>query len=99
MATKGTNAKIKELKGVKPEKISAEHLDRVQKAVNTMNRAQLEVGSIELKKHEMTHQLAAVKEGLTELQKELEEEYGTIDVNIQDGTINYREDVEADKKD
>ena len=43
MATKGTNAKIKELKGVKPEKISAEHLDRVQKAVNTMNRAQLEV--------------------------------------------------------
>jgi len=99
MATKGTNAKIKELKGVKPEKISAEHLDRVQKAVNTMNRAQLEVGSIELKKHEMMHQLAAVKEGLTELQKELEEEYGTIDVNIQDGTINYREDVEADKKD
>ena len=99
MATKKTNAKIKELKGVKPEKISAEHLKEIQSVVNTMNRAQLEIGSMELKKHEMLHQLAAVKDGLTELQAKLQEEYGTIDVNIQDGVINYREDVEADKKD
>ena len=99
MATKKTNAKIKELKGVKPEKISAEHLKEIQSVVNTMNRAQLEIGSMELKKHEMLHQLAAVKDRLTELQAKLQEEYGTIDVNIQDGVINYREDVEADKKD
>jgi len=99
MATKGTNAKIKELKGVKPESISAEHLKEIQSVVNTMNRAQLEIGSMELKKHEMLHQLAAVKDRLTELQAKLQEEYGTIDVNIQDGVINYREDVEADKKD
>lgn len=94
MATKGTNAKIKELKGVKPEKITAEQLKKVQETVNTMNRAQLEVGSMEMKKHELMHQLAGVKEELSKLQTELQEEYGTIDVNIQTGEINY--DVKAD---
>jgi len=94
MATKGTNAKIKELKGVKAEKITAEQLKKVQETVNTMNRAQLEVGSMEMKKHELMHQLAGVKEELSKLQTELQEEYGTIDVNIQTGEINY--DVKAD---
>jgi len=99
MATKGTNAKIKELKGIKPEKITDEELRKVQEAVNTMNRAQLEIGSMELRKHEMMHQLASVKDELSGLQDELQKEYGTIDVNIQDGTINYPENGEADKKD
>ena len=34
MATKGTNAKIKELKGIKPESITKEQLDKVQDVVN-----------------------------------------------------------------
>jgi RecB family endonuclease NucS len=95
MATKGTNAKIKELKGVKPEKITAEQLDKIQETINTMNRAQIEIGSMELKKHEMLHQLSNIKDGLATLQQELQKEYGTVDINIQDGTINYG-DVEAD---
>ena len=33
------------------------------------------------------------------LQREFEEEYGTFDINVQDGKINYKEDVKADKKD
>ena len=90
----GTNAKIKELKSIKPEKITAEQLKKVQETVNTINRAQIELGSMELKKHEMLHQLAGVKDELTLLQDELKKEYGTVDVNINDGTINY--DVEAD---
>jgi allophanate hydrolase subunit 1 len=92
--TKGTNSKIKELKVEKPEKITKEQLDKVQEVVNTMNRAQIEIGGMELRKHEMLHQLARVKDELAELQEELKKEYGTVDVNIQDGTINY--DVEAD---
>jgi hypothetical protein len=96
MATKGTNAKIKELKGIKPEKITAEQLDKVQSTVNNINRAQLEIGSIELKKHEMMHQIAGLRDELTLLQGEFEKDYGTFDINIQDGTINYGDDVKAD---
>jgi len=96
MATKGTNAKIKELKGIKPKKITDEQLAKVQEAVNSINRAQLEIGSIELKKHEMMHQIAGLRDGLTSLQAELDKDYGTFDINIQDGTINYGDDVKAD---
>lgn len=92
---KGTNAKIKELKGIKPEKITVEQLEKVQNTVNSINRAQLEVGSIELKKHEMMHQIAGLRDELTLLQTEFDKEYGTFDINIQDGTINYEDDVKV----
>ena len=94
--TKGTNAKIKELKGIKPEKITDEQLKKVQDTVNSINRAQLEIGSVELKKHEMMHQIAGLRDELTSLQTEFDKEYGTFDINIQDGTINYGDDVKAD---
>ena len=93
---KNTSKKIKELKGIKPEKITAEQLEKVQNTVNSINRAQLEIGSIELKKHEMMHQIAGLKDELTLLQTEFDKEYGTFDINIQDGTINYEKDVKAD---
>ena len=96
---KGTNAKIKELKGIKPEKITDEQLKKVQNTVNNLNRSQLEIGSMEIKKHEMMHQIAGLRDGLTVLQGEFEKEYGTFDINIQDGTINYPENGEVNKKD
>ena len=93
---KNTSKKIKQLKGIKPEKITAEQLDKVQNTVNSINRAQLEIGSVELKKHEMMHQIAGLRDELTLLQTEFDKEYGTFDINIQDGTINYGDDVKAD---
>ena len=87
--TKGTNSKIKELKGIKPEKITEDQLKKVQDTVNNLNRSQLEIGSMEIKKHEMMHQIAGLRDELTVLQGEFEKEYGTFDINIQDGTINY----------
>ena len=93
---KNTSAKIKELKGIKPEKITDEQLNKVQDTVNGINRAQLEIGSMELKKHEVLHQIAGLRDELTLLQGEFEKDYGTFDINIQDGVINYEKDVKAD---
>ena len=87
--TKGTNSKIKELKSIKPEKITDEQLKKVQDTVNNLNRSQLEIGSMEIKKHEMMHQIAGQRDEHTVLQAEFEKEYGTFDINIQDVTINY----------
>ena len=92
---KGTNAKIKELKGIKAEKITEDELKKVQDSVNNINRAQLEIGAMELKKHEMMHHIAGLRDKLTLLQSEFEKEYGTFDINIQDGTINYPENGEV----
>ena len=92
---KNTSAKIKELKGIKPKKITDKQLKKVQETVNSLNRSQLEIGSIELKKHEMMHQIAGLKDELTLLQSEFEKDYGTFDIDIQDGTINYGDDVKV----
>ena len=97
--TKGTNSKIKELKGVKPEKITDEQLTKVQDTVNNINRAQLEIGSMELKKHEIMHNISSLRDDLTVLQTEFVKDYGTFDINIQDGMINYPENGEVNKKD
>ncbi len=97
---KGTSKKIKELKGIKPEKITDEQLKRVQEAVNSINKTKLEIGSLEIRKHEMMHNVAGLRDELTLLQSEFEKEYGTFDVDIQTGIINYTEENgKVDKKD
>ena len=63
--------KIVDLKP-KAEKITAEQLEKVQQSVNNINRAQLEIGSVELKKHELMHHIAGLRDELTVLQAEFE---------------------------
>ena len=99
MATKGTNAKIKELKGIKAEKITETELAKVQDVVSRINQAQMDVGALESRKHQALHYIAGINDELTLLQEELKKEYGTDDINIKDGAINYPENGEADKKD
>ena len=86
--------KIVDLKP-KADKITDEQLKKVQSTVNSINRVQLEVGSIEVRKHEMMHSIAGLRDELSLLQSEFEKEYGTFDVDIQTGKINYKEDGEV----
>ena len=98
--TKGTNAKIKELKTERPEKVSEAQLSRIKNIVDRINNAQMNIGQLEARKHQLLHGIAGTNDELALLQDELDKEYGTNDVNIQDGTINYpKENGEADKKD
>ena len=94
-----TKEKIVDLKP-KAEKITDEQLKKVQSTVNQINRTQLEIGSMEVKKHELMHGIAGLRDELTLLQNEFEKDYGTFDINIEDGTINYpKENGEVNKKD
>ncbi len=81
---------------LKPEKISDEQLQKVQQVVNAMNRSQMDLGILETRKHSMLHNVTAIQDQLTVIQGEFEKEYGTYDINIQDGTINYKEDEPSD---
>ena len=84
----------------KAEKITDEQLKKLQEVISNLNRSQMEIGQLETRKHELLHNVAVLRDGLTLLQSEFEKEYGTVDINIQNGTINYPPDNgEADKKD
>ena len=100
---KGTSKKIKELKGIediRPEKITDEQLENVQKLINDINKAQIELGQMETKKHAILHHISSLQEAVCKMRDEFEKDYGTADINIQDGIINYpKENGEVNKED
>ena len=92
-------AKKEEVVDLKPEKVTEEQLQKIQNVVVRINHTQMNIGQLEARKHQALHYLAGVNDELGLIQNELMEAYGTNDVNIQDGSINYPENGEADKKD
>ena len=68
-------------------KITEEQLKNLQDLVAKINNAAAQLGNIEMQKHQLLHASNAFQSDLNELQKGLEEEYGKVSVNIQDGTF------------
>ena len=91
--------KKEELVDLKPEKVTDEQLTKIQDIVNGINRAQMEVGRYEAGKHTLLHTIQVLQGELKLVQDELEKQYGTVNINIEDGTIKYPENGEANKKD
>jgi|TARA_R110002012_G_scaffold195072_1_gene363287 uncharacterized protein HemX len=100
---KGTSKKIKELKGIqdiRPEKITDKQLKDVQDLINEINRSQMELGQIETKKHAMLHNISMQQEAVGKMRETFEKDYGTADIDILTGEINYpKENGEVNKKD
>ena len=91
-------AKKEKAVDLKPQKITDEQLEKVQAIISNINQFNMEIGRIEGQKHELLHQRQITQDGLKAVQNELQEQYGTVNINIQDGSIKYSEDGEADKK-
>jgi len=87
--TKGTNSKMKELKGIKPETIDEQELAKLQASVKTIDQLTHEVGTIEVRKHALMKAMEQVQVRVESIRVELNDKYGTDNINIQDGTINY----------
>ena len=84
----GKKEKVVDLKQ-KQTKITDEQLKKVQDTISGINRSQLEIGNLETTKHEIMHRIAGLRDDLTLLQDEFKKAYGTYDININDGVINY----------
>ena len=88
--------KKEEVVDLKPEKISDEQLAKVQEIIRMLNKGQMELGMNEVKRHRMLHDLASSQDKLGEMQAEFAEQYGTFDIDINDGTINHKQDEPSD---
>ena len=86
--------KEKEMVDLKPkvDKISDEHLKEMQDIVNAINSIQFNIGKIEGQKHSLLHELVVSQKKILDLQSTFSKEYGSFDINIMDGTINYPKD-------
>ena len=98
-----SSAMIKKLTGKRPEKINEQQLARLQASVKTVDQLTHEVGQIEVRKHALMKAMEMVQTRIEAIRVELKDEYGTDNINLQDGVINYEsnsnENGKADKKD
>tara|TARA_R100000742_G_C4273400_1_gene92948 strand:- start:724 stop:987 length:264 start_codon:yes stop_codon:yes gene_type:complete len=79
-------------------KITDEQLKGLQELIGQINNVQLSVGQLETQKAGMMTAIGDLQMKLKGMQDGLEEEYGKVSINIQDGSIKELED-ESDTKD
>tara|TARA_R100001594_G_scaffold52272_1_gene85832 strand:+ start:1104 stop:1385 length:282 start_codon:yes stop_codon:yes gene_type:complete len=82
----------------KVDKISKEHLTELQKVINLINNVQFNIGKIESQKHNLLHELSGVQKQIIDMQDMFTKEYGTHDINVSDGTINWPKEENKDEK-
>ena len=83
----------------KPEKITNEELNKIQNLIDTANRAQMQVGAMEIQKNDLLNRVNAVQSQIAVFRNEIQKSYGTDDVNVQTGEINYNKNEQTNKKD
>jgi hypothetical protein len=81
---------------LKPEKISEEELKELHNVISAINKLKFDIGVMESQKFGALQALSQGTDMLTAAQSKLQEKYGTVDINVQDGTINYKEDGSSD---
>jgi len=71
------------------KKIAEKHLKDLQMLVNAINSIQFNIGKMEIQKHQALGELSEHQRAVSKMQDLLLKEYGSYDVNVNDGTINW----------
>ena len=80
---------------IKADKITSEELTKLQSLVKASNQGQMQLGRLELQKYGMIQDIEELRNHTVNLQKEFIEKYGSYDISIEDGSINYPEDAKV----
>ena len=81
--------KTPKVKDLRPKAISKDQLAKMQNVVKAINQGQSKIGMLESQKHELLHEVIQLQGMIGQIQKEIKEEYGDVDINISDGSIKY----------
>ena len=77
-------------------KIKDEQLKTIQEHQRTLNTILNDIGYLEAQKHGLLHQFGDVNRKVEEFKSELENEYGAININLDDGTYTAIEKEEEE---
>jgi predicted nucleic acid-binding Zn-ribbon protein len=81
-------------------KITKEQLNKITDQQKALNMMLSNIGILESQKHALLHQMAEVNKEIEETKVELENEYGAININLEDGSytcIDKPEEVTLEK--
>ncbi len=66
--------------------ITAEELKTIKDQQTELSTVVNQIGQLEANKHSLLHKIAGINEGIEDTKKQLEETYGAININLEDGT-------------
>ena len=66
--------------------ITAEELKTIKEQQLELSTIVNQIGQLEANKHSLLHKIASINEGIEDTKKQLEETYGTISIDLEDGT-------------
>ena len=78
------------------KKITEEELKKVVTFQYELAKAVQDVGILEAEKHAVLHRVAGLNQDQGKLKQELEEKYGSVSINLQDGSY---EEIKPEKED
>ena len=68
------------------KKITSQELEKVTVQQQELNEVLTNIGVLETQKHGLLHKIAELNKDINEVKKELENKYGQININLEDGT-------------
>jgi hemerythrin len=77
---------MKKVESKEVSKITDEQLEVITKHQKDLNKSLTNIGFLETQKHSLLHEYAGIVEDIEKYKKELEDIYGAININIEDGT-------------
>ena len=75
-------------------KIKEEQLTTIREQQSRLNDLLTQIGYLESQKHGLLHEIASVNKDIEDFKQVLEEEYGSININVEDGTYTEIEQEE-----
>ena len=75
--------------------ITAEELKTIKEQQTELSSVINQIGQLEANKHALLHKIAGVNEGVEETKKQLEDKYGSISINLEDGSYKEVESEDA----
>ena len=77
-------------------KIKEEELTTIREQQSKLNDLITQIGYLESQKHGLLHDIAGVNKQIEDFKKVLEEEYGSININLEDGSYTKIENEEEE---
>jgi peptidoglycan hydrolase CwlO-like protein len=78
--------------------ITAEELKTIKEQQSQLSTIVNQIGQLEANKHSLLHKIAGINEGIEDTKKQLEETYGAININLEDGTYTEIEKEEDESE-
>ena len=77
---------MKKVESKEVSKVTDEQLEVITKHQKDLNKSLTNIGFLETQKHSLLHEYAGIVDDIEKYKKELEDVYGAININIEDGT-------------